>query len=71
MGSVSGGSSYLTLRLLCANAVGMIGFLLAYLVAGEFPVAIVAGVLVGVIGYVGSSVVVEYAAGADGDRSVP
>lgn len=58
--------SYLTLRLLCANAAGMAAFLAAYVVAREFGVALAAGVLVGAIGYVASSVVVEYAAASDG-----
>lgn len=55
--------SYRTLRLLCANGAGMVGFLLAYAVGREFAVALVAGVVVGAIGYVASSAVVEYAAG--------
>ncbi|MDZ5811226.1 hypothetical protein U4E84_07685 [Halorubrum sp. AD140] len=55
--------SYRTLRLLCANGAGMVGFLLAYAVGREFAVALVAGVVVGAIGYVASSVVVEYAGG--------
>ena len=59
--------SYRTLRLLCANAVAMVGFLAAYVVAREPGVAIVAAVVIGVIGYVASSVVVDYAVGgADG-----
>ncbi|SNR32299.1 hypothetical protein [Halorubrum vacuolatum] len=63
--------SYLTLRLLCANAAGMVGFLLAYVVARELPVAIVAGLLIGAIGYVASSVVVEYASADVTDRRPP
>jgi hypothetical protein len=55
--------SYRTLRLLCANGAGMVGFLLAYVVGRSFGAALVAGVLVGAIGYVASSVVVEYAGG--------
>lgn len=53
---------YRTLRLLCANAVGMAGFLLAFTVSNAFAGALVAGVVVAVIGYVASSAVVEYAA---------
>lgn len=54
-------SSYRTLRLLCANGAGMIGFLLAYAVGREFATALVAGAVVGAIGYVASSAVAEYA----------
>ncbi|MGQ3329408.1 MULTISPECIES: hypothetical protein [Halorubrum] len=53
--------SYRTLRLLCANAVGMAGFLLAFAVAGEFAVALVAALLMAAIGYAASSAVVAYA----------
>lgn len=53
--------NYRTLRLLCANAAGMVGFLLAYAVGRDFAVALVAGVVVGAIGYVASSAVAEYA----------
>ncbi|WP_123624519.1 hypothetical protein [Halorubrum sp. CSM-61] len=53
--------SYRTLRLLCANALGMVGFLLALAVAGEFAVALVAALLTAAIGYAASSVVVAYA----------
>jgi len=53
--------SYRTLRLLCANAAGMAGFLLAFTVAREFVVALVAGVVVAAIGYAASSAVVAYA----------
>ncbi|MFC5136288.1 MULTISPECIES: hypothetical protein [Haloferacaceae] len=53
--------SYRTLRLLCANAAGMVGFLAAYVVAREPGVAAVAAVVLGVIGYVASSVLVDYA----------
>jgi len=55
--------TYRTLRLLCANAVGMVGFLLAFVVGQGFPGALVVGVLVGAIGYVASTVVVDFAAG--------
>lgn len=55
--------SYWTLRLMCANAVGMVAFVLAFVLAGEVAVAAAAGVLVGVIGYVASSAVVDYASG--------
>lgn len=55
--------TYRTLRLLCANAAGMIGFLLAFIVGQGFPGALVVGALVGAIGYVASSVVVDFAAG--------
>lgn len=54
--------SYRTLRLLCANAVGMAGFVLAFAVAGEFAVALVAALILAAIGYAASSVVVAYAA---------
>lgn len=54
---------YWTLRLMCANAVGMVAFVLAFVLAGEIAVAAAAGVLVGVIGYVASSAVVDYASG--------
>lgn len=54
--------NYRTLRLLCANAVGMAGFLLAFSISSEFAGALVAGVVVAGIGYVASSAVVEYAA---------
>ena len=53
--------NYRTLRLLCANAAGMAGFLLAFAVAREFAVALVAGLLVAAIGYAASSAVVAYA----------
>jgi len=53
--------TYRTLRLLCANAVGMVGFLLAFVVGRGFTGALVAGALAGVIGYAASSVVVEFA----------
>ena len=55
--------TYRTLRLLCANGAGMVGFLAAFAVAGEFTVALVAGLIVATIGYVASSAVVEYASG--------
>lgn len=55
--------SYRTLRLLCGNAVGMVAFLSAYVVARDPFVALVAGLIVGGIGYAASVVVVEYAAG--------
>ncbi|OYR40360.1 hypothetical protein DJ82_07835 [Halorubrum sp. Ib24] len=55
--------NYRTLRLLCANAVGMTGFLLAYALGREFALALVAGLLLAAIGYVASSAVVEYAGG--------
>lgn len=58
--------SYWTLRLLCANAVGMAAFLSAYVVSRELGVALAAAVAVGIIGYVASSAVVEYATGGDG-----
>ncbi|WP_459820482.1 hypothetical protein [Halorubrum luteum] len=54
---------YWTLRVMCANAVGMVAFVLAFVLAGEIPVAVAAGVIVGGIGYVASSAVVDYAAG--------
>jgi len=53
--------SYRTLRLLCANGAGMVGFLLAYAVGRGFATALVAGLLVAAIGYVASSAVAEYA----------
>ncbi|PAU84652.1 hypothetical protein CK500_03815 [Halorubrum salipaludis] len=53
--------SYRTLRLLCANAVGMAGFLLAFAVAREFAVALVAALVLAAIGYAASSAVVAYA----------
>jgi len=53
--------SYRVLRLLCANAAGMAGFLLAFAVAREFVVALVAALLVAAIGYAASSAVVAYA----------
>lgn len=53
--------SYRTLRLLCANAVGMAGFVLAFAVAGEFAVALVAALVLAAIGYAASSAVVAYA----------
>ena len=55
--------SYRTLRLLCGNAVGMVAFLAAYVFARDPLVALVAGIIVGVIGYASSTVVVDYAAG--------
>lgn len=54
--------TYRTLRLLSANAAGMTGFLLAAAVGQEFAGALVAGVLVGAIGYIASSALVEFAA---------
>ncbi len=54
--------TYRTLRLLCGNAVAMVAFLAAYVVARDPIVAVVAGIIVGVIGYAASTVVVEYAA---------
>ncbi len=59
--------SYRTLRLLCGNAVGMVAFLSAYVVARDPIVALTAGVIVGAIGYAASIVVVEYAAGEGND----
>lgn len=56
-------SNYRTLRLLCANGVGMVGFLLAYAVGRDFVLAVAAGSVVAAIGYAASSVVVEYAGG--------
>ncbi|MFC7324659.1 hypothetical protein ACFQMF_08710 [Halorubrum rutilum] len=53
--------SYRTLRLLCANGAGMVGFLLAYAVGRGLATALVAGLLVAAIGYVASSAVAEYA----------
>lgn len=53
--------SYRTLRLLCANGAGMVGFLVAYAVGREFRIAIVAGLVVAAIGYVASKTVAEYA----------
>jgi len=53
--------SYRTLRLLCANAVGMVGFLLAFALAGEFAVALVAALPLAAIGYAASSAVAAYA----------
>ncbi|MFW6317210.1 MAG: hypothetical protein ACOC06_01925 [Halorubrum sp.] len=53
--------SYRTLRLLCANGAGMVGFLFAYAVGREFAAALVAGAVFAAIGYVASSAVVEYA----------
>ncbi|EMA59004.1 hypothetical protein [Halorubrum kocurii] len=53
--------SYRTLRLLCANAAGMAGYLLAFAVAQEFAVALVAAVILAAIGYAASSAVVAYA----------
>lgn len=55
--------TYRTLRLLCANAAGMVGFLLAFAVGRAFATALVAGLVVAAIGYVASSAVVEYAGG--------
>lgn len=55
--------NYRTLRLLCANAAGMVGFLLAFAVGREFAIALAAGLVVAAIGYVASSAVVEYAGG--------
>lgn len=52
-----------TLRLLCANATGMVGFLLAFWIGRGIAGALIVGVVVGGIGYVASSAVVEYAAG--------
>ncbi len=54
--------SYRVLRLLCANAVGMVAFVAAFVLAGEIALAAIAGLLVGVVGYVASSAVVDYAA---------
>jgi len=53
--------SYRTLRLLCANAAGMTGFLLAFALAGGLAVALVAAVVLAAIGYAASSAVVAYA----------
>lgn len=53
--------SYRTLRVLCANAVGMVGFLAAYAVAREPGVAVVAAVVLAVVGYAASGAVVDYA----------
>jgi len=44
----------------------MVAFLAGYVVARDPVVALVAGILVGVIGYAASTVVVDYAAG-EGD----
>lgn len=61
--------SYRTLRLLCANTVAMVAFLAAYVVAREPGVAVAAAVVIGVIGYVASSVVVDYAVGGSDGRA--
>lgn len=61
------GPRYLTLRLLCANAVGMVAFLSAFVFAQEFAVALGVGVLVGAVGYVASSAVVDFATAGDED----
>ncbi|WP_280585870.1 hypothetical protein [Halorubrum sp. Boch-26] len=53
--------TYRTLRLLCANAVGMAGFLLALALSREFAVALVAAVVLAGIGYTASNAVVAYA----------
>jgi hypothetical protein len=53
--------SYLTLRLLCANGAGMVGFLVAYAVGRSFATALAAGLVVAGIGYVASNAVAEYA----------
>ncbi|MWV65128.1 hypothetical protein GRS48_09890 [Halorubrum sp. JWXQ-INN 858] len=67
--TTSSGPRYLTLRLLCANAVGMVAFLSAFVVAEDFAIALIAGLIVGAIGYVASSAVVDYAAaGAGGEH---
>ncbi|GAB3694373.1 hypothetical protein [Halorubrum pallidum] len=55
--------NYRTLRLLCANGAGMVGFLLAYVVGRDFVLALVAGGVVAAVGYAASSVVVSYAGG--------
>jgi hypothetical protein len=55
--------SYRTLRLLCANGAGMVGFFVASAVGGTLAVSLVAGLVVAAIGYVASSAVVEYAGG--------
>ena len=55
------GGRYWTLRLMCANAVAMVAFVVAYVLAGELEIAIVAAVLLGVVGYVASNAVVDYA----------
>ncbi|WP_066416912.1 hypothetical protein [Halorubrum aethiopicum] len=55
--------SYRVLRLLCANLAGMVAFLAAYVVARDPRVAVAAAAVIAAIGYVASSVVVDYAAG--------
>ncbi|WP_418285155.1 hypothetical protein [Halorubrum sp. DTA46] len=62
--------TYRTLRVLCANAAGMAGFLLALVAGQQLAGALVVAAIVGAIGYVASSVVVDFAAaGSDGPRS--
>lgn len=53
--------SYRILRLLCANTVGMVSFLAAYAIAREPGVAVIAGVVLGVVGYAASGILVDYA----------
>ena len=55
--------SYRTLRLLCANGAGMVGFLIAYGVSRAFSVSVAAGLIFALIGYVASTILVEYSKG--------
>ncbi|WP_256403698.1 hypothetical protein [Halorubrum salinum] len=55
--------NYRTLRLLCANGAGMVGFLSAYALGRDFVLALAAGGVVAAIGYAASSAVVSYAGG--------
>lgn len=53
---------YLTLRLLCVSAAGMVAFLAATVVARDPTAAVAAALVGGGVGYAASSVVVDYAA---------
>lgn len=53
--------TYRTLRLLCANAAGMFGFLMAAFLGQGVAGALAVGVILGVLGYAASRIVVAYA----------
>lgn len=53
--------TYRTLRLLCANGAGMVGFLIAYVIGREFAAALIAGAVMAAVGYAASSSVAAYA----------
>lgn len=53
------GRGSFTLRAMCGNAVGMLAFVLAFLVSGDLAISIAIALLLGGLGYVGAGIVVR------------